>query len=259
MILRAASAPPVHPGILDVVPGGPYRVGRGVDPRAIASASWPWTRGSHLLDPSGFSPSHRAARPAPPPAVLRRLVARFHGSRHIAASRELRGHRCSEDGEDVPSAGRGNARLLPALPLHAVGPPTHRVVLESILLAKSASPRRTRRRDGGGALGSRWGRPGHGGGRQRRPSGARLRAPRCAPSRHRASASSRPDRVMISPCDPGARGTARRAPIASRRRRFIESIPEPHIVVHGQSEVLPETLAETERIACESPHKEQKP
>lgn len=186
MMLRAASAPPVHPGTLDAAPGGPYHVGRGVDPCATASAPWPRTRDSHLLDPSGFSPSHRPTRPAPPPAVLRRLAARFRGSRHVAASRELRRHRCSEDGGAVPSAGRGISRSPPALPLHAVGPSVQPRGPVLIPLAESASPRRTRRRDGGGALGSRRGRLGHGGGRQRRPSDARLRAPWCAPSRHRA-------------------------------------------------------------------------
>lgn len=51
---------------------------------------------------------------------------------------------------------------------------------------------------------------------------------------------------MISPCDLRARVTARRAPTASRRGHFIEAIPEPGIVVHGQNEALPEALAETE-------------
>lgn len=246
-MLRAASAAPVHPGILDAAPCGPYHAGRGGGPCAIASVPWPRTRDGRPLDPSGFSPSHRAARPAPSPAVLRRLAARFRGARHVAASRELRRHRCSEDEGDVSPAGRENSRLLPALPLRAVGPPVHRVNIVSLVPNPSrnvgfatpdATPRWWRRAWVSTRAARWWGWP---------ATAAVRRATSCVVVCP-VSASSRPDRVTISPYDLRARGTAQRAPIASRRRRFIESIPGPHIVVPA--------LAETERIAFESPHKE---
>lgn len=246
-MLRAASAAPVHPGVLDAAPGGPYRVGRGGDPGAIASVPWPRTQDSHPLDPFGFSPSHRAARPAPSPAVPRRLVARLRGSRYVAAPRELRRHRCSGGGGDVPSVGRETPCPLPALPPRAVGPPVHRVSLvpdpsrDVGFATPDTTPRWWRRARVSTGAARSWGCP---------ATTAVRRATSCVVVCP-VSASSRPHRVMTSPYDPRARGTTQRAFIASLRRRYIEAIPEPRIAVPA--------LAETERIAFESPHKEQEP
>lgn len=147
MMPHTASALLVYSDALDAAPGGPHRVGRGVDSCAITSVPWPWARDSHLLASSRFSFSHRAVRPASPLAVLRRLAVRLRGFRHVAALRELRRRLCLADGRDVSPVGRGETRLLLARPVRVAGPPVHRNTWHS-----SFSQSRLRHVEGGVAM-----------------------------------------------------------------------------------------------------------